>query len=234
MKNSAFTLAEILVTLGIIGIVAALTIPNITKKYTERAIITKYKKMYSTISNAYNIAIVEHGDPANWGIEDRAEFLNRITPYLNILEKCYNKKGCTSKGSFISLSGELIWQNLYDIISMPKVRLNDGSSIIMSGLPNPNCIYNYTNPDGSITPFKNFCASIYIVISDTKSANYKNYYGKDFFKLQFTRQGVYPIGYDKKDSTIKASCDKGNHGSGNGDTCGTWIQRYDNMDYYFK
>ena len=32
-KNSAFTLAEVLITLGIIGVVAAMTIPTLISKY---------------------------------------------------------------------------------------------------------------------------------------------------------------------------------------------------------
>ena len=78
---AAFTMAEVLITLGVIGIVAAMTIPNLVKKWEERAIIGKYKKMYSTLANAYNMAIVEYGDPANWVLADREEFLKRLEPY---------------------------------------------------------------------------------------------------------------------------------------------------------
>lgn len=48
-----FTLAEILITLGIIGIVASLTIPVIQKAVAEQAFKTSYKKAYSTISQAF-------------------------------------------------------------------------------------------------------------------------------------------------------------------------------------
>lgn len=36
IKNRAFTLAEVLITLGIIGIIAALTIPNIIAGYRKK------------------------------------------------------------------------------------------------------------------------------------------------------------------------------------------------------
>lgn len=35
-KNSGFTLSEVLITLGIIGIVAAMTMPVLTGKYQEK------------------------------------------------------------------------------------------------------------------------------------------------------------------------------------------------------
>lgn len=41
----AFTLAEVLITLGIIGVVAALTIPTVISKYREKAFLTQLKKM---------------------------------------------------------------------------------------------------------------------------------------------------------------------------------------------
>ena len=233
-QKPAFTMAEVLITLGVIGIVAAMTIPNLVKKWEERAIIGKYKKMYSTLANAYNMAIVEYGDPANWVLADREEFLKRLEPYLNVTERCYYKRGCTSEGKYVSLSGELMWDGLYDTNTLPKLRLGNGFSIVMNGKPYLNCVMNYTNPDGSITPIENTCASMYVIITNTKSANYKNYFGKDFFSLAFTRQGVYPTGYNLRDTFVKASCSKDKHGNGNGDTCGTWILRYDNMDYFYK
>ena len=46
----AFTLSEVLITLGIIGVVAAMTIPVLMEKYQEHAIITRLKRVYSILS----------------------------------------------------------------------------------------------------------------------------------------------------------------------------------------
>jgi prepilin-type N-terminal cleavage/methylation domain-containing protein len=48
-KKAAFTLAEVLITLGIIGVVAAMTIPNLISSYQKRVIETKLKEDYSII-----------------------------------------------------------------------------------------------------------------------------------------------------------------------------------------
>ncbi len=54
MKNySGFTLAEVLITLGIIGVVAALTMPSVINNYKEKETIAKLKKTYSVLSQAY-------------------------------------------------------------------------------------------------------------------------------------------------------------------------------------
>lgn len=50
----AFTLAEVLITLGIIGVVAAVTMPVIVAKIQDRINITRWKKTYSILHNAYN------------------------------------------------------------------------------------------------------------------------------------------------------------------------------------
>ena len=51
-RKSAFTLAEVLITLGIIGVVAALTIPSIIHKYKSIVLQNQLKKSYSNIQQA--------------------------------------------------------------------------------------------------------------------------------------------------------------------------------------
>ena len=50
IKKSAFTLAEVLITLGIIGVVAAITIPSLVTKYHRHIIETKLQKFDSIIN----------------------------------------------------------------------------------------------------------------------------------------------------------------------------------------
>ncbi len=49
-KKNAFTLAEVLITLAIIGIVAALTIPTVVRNYQKQELKVQFKKAYATIS----------------------------------------------------------------------------------------------------------------------------------------------------------------------------------------
>ena len=53
--KAAFTLAEVLITLGIIGIVAAMTIPNIVAKYKQRMFVFQWRKTYSELANALKL-----------------------------------------------------------------------------------------------------------------------------------------------------------------------------------
>ena len=65
-KQEAFTLAEVLVTLAIIGIVAAMTIPTLISTYKKHTIETKLKKFYSTMNQAIKLSEVENGDFNTW------------------------------------------------------------------------------------------------------------------------------------------------------------------------
>lgn len=48
-NKKAFTLAEVLITLGIIGVVAAMTMPSVLSKYREKAFLTQLKKMSAIV-----------------------------------------------------------------------------------------------------------------------------------------------------------------------------------------
>ena len=54
LKKAAFTLAEVLITLGIIGVVAAMTMPTLIANYQKQVATTRLKKFYTTYSQAYN------------------------------------------------------------------------------------------------------------------------------------------------------------------------------------
>ena len=55
-RRVAFTLAEVLITLGIIGVVAALTIPSLIAKYQDKVLINQTKKAFSVFQNGLALA----------------------------------------------------------------------------------------------------------------------------------------------------------------------------------
>ena len=93
----AFTLAEVLITLGIIGVVSALTIPNIIGNYQKTVTINQLKVAYSVLSNAIEQAIDEYsgdcekiyimGDELGTGNANAALSAKYIDPYIKGTEK---------------------------------------------------------------------------------------------------------------------------------------------------
>lgn len=55
--KTAFTLAEVLITLGIIGVVAALTMPALIANHRKTEIETRLRKVYSAVNQAVNMSI---------------------------------------------------------------------------------------------------------------------------------------------------------------------------------
>ncbi len=61
-KCLGFTLAEVLITLGVIGVVAALTLPSIIIKYRKNVVETRLEKFYSVMNQAFTMAVADNGD----------------------------------------------------------------------------------------------------------------------------------------------------------------------------
>ena len=66
VHSLAFTLAETLIVMGIIGVVAALTIPNVNKNTNHARQVTKFKKTYAEINEALDRATAVYGPLKTW------------------------------------------------------------------------------------------------------------------------------------------------------------------------
>ena len=64
--KQAFTLAEVLITLGIIGVVAAMTMPTLIANHKKKVYATKVKYTYNIVSNALLSSVAENGSPNTW------------------------------------------------------------------------------------------------------------------------------------------------------------------------
>ena len=88
-----FTLAEVLITLGIIGVVAAMTMPTLITNIQERLSITALRTFYSTLSKATAIIVAEYGEPSSWGLRNNDaaisnEVFERYSEVLRIQKVC--------------------------------------------------------------------------------------------------------------------------------------------------
>ena len=66
LRKPAFTLAEVLITLAIIGIVAALTILTLVQAYNKRIVETRLKHFYVIINQAVRLSEAEYGPFEGW------------------------------------------------------------------------------------------------------------------------------------------------------------------------
>lgn len=119
----AFTLAEVLVTLMIIGVIASMTIPSLRKNTDQRENIVGMKKAYSTLSQAVMMSEGDNGTSKRWvyGTAGSEFFNDYLKPYLNVTKDC-GRTVSTCFGEGIKLpNGSAYGDGLYKII------LADGS-----------------------------------------------------------------------------------------------------------
>lgn len=131
--KKGFTLAEVLITLGIIGVVAALImgilIPHFEKTTTE----VKLKKFYNIIANATDNAMIKHGDWSTWDYSLSAN---------NFYEKYYkdqlkvNRVACKKNNKFTSCGK-------YDYYLTHYLFLSDGSCAYLRKNGSKNYIGSY-------------------------------------------------------------------------------------------
>lgn len=110
-KIKAFTLAEVLITLGIIGAVAGLTIPTLMNQIQDKQFKEAAKTAFSKASQAVQQMKLDEGGSltAYYGTSDN-KFKNAFVSYFKVAKDCGNWAGCvpysTSSTVYSNLKGE--------------------------------------------------------------------------------------------------------------------------------
>lgn len=190
-NKDGFTLAEVLITLAIIGVIAALTIPNLIQSTKNAGIVVGVRKAQSELSQAY-VSFVADGttmDIIHTGNAQHVNVLNQFATKLNIVKNCGTETGCFPGVIYKFLDGSDLGNYDYDTgSSVAKAILADGSSIAFADFNN-NCD-NHLVAD-SLNPLYNACGYIQFDINGFKPPNQL---GRDFFSFYITRSGIYAWG----------------------------------------
>jgi len=193
--------------MGIIGVVAALTVPNLNSSTGDKEKVAKVKKIYQNLNDAFGRAEAVYGPYETWCINDDARRcgfrkFERLLDFLKTSKKCDSVTTCEmlfeENGSALSLSSAVV--------------LADGSVIGLylgsGGIRDDRC-----------------AGDIYIDIDGVKKG--KNLEGSDTFCFKIDGdRGVYAgksdwnldyvFGSDERFCCLDATA---------------WIINFDNMDY---
>ncbi len=224
MKNykKAFTLAEILIVLGVIGVVSALTIPNLKDNTSDQVNVARAKKVYTELETAYDRTTLKYGNQYNWtttgnnnavtSARDNGQVLyNRIKNYLDVKKDC----GLNDTNGVCWASSSIAATNLYTLL------LSDGSSIAFD---------SSNTTDNTTTNAKDAGKLILIDVDGPDSGSGKE--GYDIFKV-FVNQDVL----ESKISSFVPNVSNANVGnmvSGQAPTPNEymqWVLENGNMDY---
>ena len=197
----AFTLAEVLVTLGIIGVVSAITVPSLMQNYQRKSYVTQLHKVYNefqqaalqyqTDRNAVNLK------EAGFATQDAAA--NFVKTYFKVVQDCgHDVSPCFPVSVYKKLDG-----TTYPF-SGPQDNINtfvlaSGASVAVDSVSNDNS---------------------FIVLSMMVDVNGKqgpNVVGRDFFGMYLYQNGVIddysvldgdPSGSNSQTEVVPAPLDK--------------------------
>ena len=218
----AFTLAEVLITLGIIGIVAAMTIPNLITTHQQKVTVTKLQKAISVLNQAYKLSFDDVGEPEDAFSMGSDEYFKQYwSPYIKVSTICTmdsNYCGYNNNQPFVSLDG-----------TNANVGLFASNSSRISFLTPDGFLYiiytgNYaTQPDGT-RKWQSFPR----VLVDINGPTGPNRQGRDVFWLLRTQNnggGIQPVGYNERLGIVQTDCSYDASGSGAGSYCADYIRR---------
>ena len=215
----AFTLAEVLITLVIIGVIAALTIPNLMQKYTEQTTVKKVQKFYSNLSNAYKLAMKDNGTADEWGLTPFDEpgaskiYTLLFKPYFKIAKDCGVKNtGKCLKNERYKYLNNSVAQSYGELNYHYKLLLDDGSAVSLKVEEHPN-IYNIA------------------IMYDINGKKEPNTWGKDMFYFAIKNNKVFPVGIQSGDFSHNPFNGNCNNTTSTGSGCTAWIIYKGNMDY---
>lgn len=229
IQCNAFTLAEVLITLGIIGVVAAMTMPTLINKTNDKANITAMKKAYSILSQA-TISVANEYPIESWSmttgqLSAAEEIFNYYKPYLKIVKDCgcANKAlGCWSKTPTKTLNGSVYRYGHADGIgdTYCAVRLSDGMNISFDTWIASELGVKYDDEPES---------HIFFFYVDVNGDKQPNTFGRDVFQfvVKKGKNGVVPAGIGNN----SAMCSAGNTSDIAGIDCAAKVLAEDKISY---
>jgi len=223
-KKAAFTLAEVLITLGIIGVVAAMTIPALINANKAQRLRSQFNKSYSTIQQAFRQmeADDESTDPSSYS--QHGTFYKTFMKHfqgaldcgaLNVSSRkdvpCYiansDKDGYDETKLYRSLDGKSrVLTNYFDD---GQIALQDGTLIMMENAGGR--LYLSVDINGYVTP--------------------PNRWGYDLFTFQLIDGELIPMGNRRSTyNDTNTYCNINGTGGFNGIACAELAKN--NTDYF--
>lgn len=192
-----------LITLGITGIIAAMTVPSVIKKNEKNITAVRLKKFYSVMQNVIRLSEYENGEMFYWEFPQKSYdkeinifFQKYYLPYLNKVVECYSSNCFVPQNYEIKylngqFAGGVFLVNYF-------VKLTDGTYIFF--LPNtPNgYIWMFVDLNGHQKPNQIgkdiFVFDIYGYNDRSNRKNYKLKFWGAYLKTNEELTGVRDYG----------------------------------------
>ncbi len=212
LSKFAFTLAEVLITLGIIGVVAALTLPAVISNTQNKQLESGLKKGASVIEQALNMYQAEYGDKIAAGNIPNEELKPLLMKYMNVVKDCgYGHsdadKACIKNYGSGNSENSTYYKNYNGTSSIDNSLFDEGQFVLA---------------DGSLILIQNSAQTDLLYISiDVNGFNKRpNRLGQDLFMFYISDKGqLLPMGAEGTNFQGEAYCAKTSTNSMNGAGC---------------
>lgn len=209
-NKGAFTLAEVLITLGIIGIVASMTLPALITRNQNKALEASLKKNYSVLQQALDMYQAEHGERLKPEIIGIHELKPAIIKYFSVLIDCgFGAKDADKACMAVYEVDNENYKGYYKTYNKNIMRLallDDGQFILK---------------DGSTIFIENFAENVVFISVDVNGYRKNpNQWGHDLFTFQLMKDGsILPAGapetlYNNKNTYCSATSTNSYNGVG--------------------
>lgn len=181
-KQQAFTLAEVLITLAIIGVIAAISVPSLIQKTNQAELITAWKKEFAVLSQAAGKYAFDVGTIPKYS--NAMSYSNEFVNYIKIIKTCPNDTdgNCWhSNGNWTNLTGSVI-SGITANAGRTTAIVSDGSLMRFDTVSGFNCV---ATPD--YTKSSDGCVWVEFDINGFKKPNA---IGKDIFGTVLYSDGV--------------------------------------------
>ena len=202
-RRVAFTLAEVLITLGVIGVVAALTIPTLISKHQKKVYVTQFKKAYNTVTNAFKLMQAETGTD---NLEDN-DFITALTV------------GSSSNEAEVTRLAKKYFNIAQDVKYISQSSAPEYRYLFYSNGTDTFQPYGYLlkTADGADIYFRSSYNYVYLDIDVNGSNRAPNTVGRDYFSMTFTSDSKLST-WASFDSVI-STCGGGNKHTGEKELC---------------
>ena len=206
MRNKGFTLAEVLITLAIIGVIAAISVPSLIQKTNQAELITAWKKEFAVLSQACEKYAFDVGSISKTNMAN--DFGNQI----KIVKKCSN-----------NAQDGVCWHDVKQSFYLNGSTVDDGNngvpvaSSFISSSGTLYLVYNQGSCSSQITDYNLELASCGQVFMDINGFKKPNTWGKDIFGANVYSDGtVMPLSTNTDTMTDGGyNCNSGtNNGAG--------------------
>ena len=192
--KKAFTLAEVLITLGIIGVVAAMTLPSLINRTQKKELQAAFLKTYSELNQASQLFYVKEGiSVSDYGYNLRVTGVPKATTKLMELYMGYFKGVTNYNHSTYANTSDTTIKRKYKIKTINGKIETNGTKCDATGL--------YADIAGRVYSLNDLPLNMNengpVICVDINGEKPPNKYGYDNFLFVFTTDGkVIPMGQD--------------------------------------